>query len=282
MKFFHKKDDRNYRRMPLVERRIVSSSDETNDSFFPKLDWNKYLRKSLSLLVLIFLLVWVSISCHQNHTFPIKTVKIVASFEHLDPNNIKNIVNPYTTSGFLNFNSAKLGQDLIDVPWIHSVSIQKIWPDQIIITLEEQKPVAFWNTNSLLNKDGKIFTPDLNNFTEKLPHLFGQDEDAKEILSAFFAMNQILLPLQYSITDLIVNNRHAVTITLNTGTKIILGEDDVLEKLRFFVRNYPKIQGAHKKASVINLCYHNGLAVRWEDDSDGVKSASKLKEIQNH
>lgn len=63
------------------------------------------------------------------------------------------------------------------LPWIKQVSVRKQWPDELKIHLVEYVPLARWNDQHMVDKEGNAFTipAERNNKTD-LPKLYSQRE----------------------------------------------------------------------------------------------------------
>lgn len=71
---------------------------------------------------------------------------------------------------------------LQNVGWIREASISRRFPDELLIEIEEYKPVALLSLDDLfyVNKDGKAFRPYLPGEEINLPILVGLDRDGYE------------------------------------------------------------------------------------------------------
>lgn len=243
-----------------------ASSGSTLGKKISNIRTNIYSRL-LSLTLLMLLVLWVSFSCKQNHLFPIRKVQLISSFNHVDKKKIQQILNPYLQAGFFAFHAKNLSAELMDLPWIHNVSVQRLWPDKIVLRIDEQIPLAKWNNVSLLNTDGEIFTPDKDTLPNNLPKLFGEDNELQEITNSYFLMQQTLKTVGYTINQLFVDQHHNWYLILNNGLRLFLGQKDVLTRLKLFTSIYPKIKTKDKTARQIDLRYNNGLAIDWVDSN---------------
>ncbi|MEB0243952.1 FtsQ-type POTRA domain-containing protein, partial [Pseudomonas sp. 5C2] len=64
----------------------------------------------------------------------------------------------YVAASFFTIALAGMRTELEQMPWIAHDEVRRVWPDQVIILLEEQLPVARWGEESLLNNQGQAFT----------------------------------------------------------------------------------------------------------------------------
>jgi len=157
------------------------------------------------------------------------------------------------------------------MPWIAHAEVRRVWPDQVVIRLEEQLPVARWGDEALLNNQGQAFTPrELANY-EHLPQLFGPQRAQQQVMQQYQVLSQMLRPLGFSIVRLELRERGSWFLTTGAssagpGIELLLGRDHLVEKMRRFIAIYDKtLKEQITNIARIDLRYSNGLAVGWRD-----------------
>lgn len=71
-------------------------------------------------------------------------------------------------------------QKLSDLPWVQDVSVRKVYPGTIEITLREREAFAIWqhgNDLSLIEKNGSVIAPLRDNKFSALPLFVGRDAE---------------------------------------------------------------------------------------------------------
>ncbi|WLR91147.1 cell division protein FtsQ/DivIB [Shinella zoogloeoides] len=71
-------------------------------------------------------------------------------------------------------------QKLSDLPWVQDVSVRKVYPGTIEITLKEREAFAIWqhgNDLSLIEKNGSVIAPLRDNKFSSLPLFVGRDAE---------------------------------------------------------------------------------------------------------
>lgn len=77
-------------------------------------------------------------------------------------------------------------------------------------------------------------------------------------------LSNALRPLGYSIDKLEMRERGSWFITTQDGLELLLGREQVMEKMRRFVTIYEKeLKDQINQIARIDLRYANGLAVTW-------------------
>lgn len=194
---------------------------------------------------------------------PVRQVKLEATYQHINQKTLAMVVAPYVTNvSLFSLNADQLKKNILEQPWIYNVWIKRIWPDQIEIQVAEQKAVAVWNTNSLLNFNGEIFAAPQNTFPANLPILNGPEGTQELVWQQWQQFTAGLAPLNLVITELDLNSRGSWQLILNNGIKVVLGRSDIGSRFNRFVAVYPKVL-ASKADSIagIDLRYVDGFAV---------------------
>jgi cell division protein FtsQ len=160
---------------------------------------------------------------------------------------------------------AGLKQALLQQPWIASVVIKRVWPDQITIDIVEQQPLAIWNDQALLAENATVFAAAKNTFPANLPQLYGPEGQQGNVWQQYQQFNQALQPLQLTVSRLVFNSRGSWQIVLNNGIALNLGRTELMPRLQRFIQVYPKLFANRvNQVVLIDLRYPAGLAVQWK------------------
>jgi cell division protein FtsQ len=225
--------------------------------------WRKPGKILIFTLFILFLIFSVS-KINNPDYFPIRSVKIFG-VQHLDRNKMQELVEPLVKSGFFGVDVDKIKESLITLPWVGQVVVRRVWPDQVIVAVNEKIPVARWNEASLLSSAGELFTPDLNSYPTGIPELLGPSGEHLFMAQYYAKMASVLAPLHFRITRLELTPTMTWSITLDNGMKLNVGHKDILTRLDHFVKVYSKIVGDRvAEVDYIDLRYPNGMAVRWK------------------
>lgn len=220
-----------------------------------------YFLLALTLVVSLWGINYI----RQPGHFPITQVAVDASFEHVSHAQLKDIIGPLVTGNFFTVNASAIKRQLNTLAWVKSVTINRVWPNQLVIHVVEQQAVAQWNADGLLTPDGSLIYPAKDTFPTGLPMLAGPADDAVAVWKMYQYMAALLVPLDLTISQLTLDPRYAWEMTLNTGTKVLLGRLDVEQRLQRFVAVYAKIFQGKSAPITIDLRYNNGLAVKWQN-----------------
>ncbi|MCI8208988.1 cell division protein FtsQ [Pseudomonas sp. S25] len=204
---------------------------------------------------------------------PITKINVQGDLSYISQQAVQQRIAPYVAASFFTIDLAAMRSELEKMPWIAHAEVRRVWPDQVVIRLEEQLPVARWGDEALLNNQGEAFTPrELANY-EHLPQLFGPQRAQQQVMQQYQVLSQMLRPMGFSIARLELRERGSWFLTTGAGSagpgiELLLGRDRLVEKMRRFIAIYDKtLKEQITNIARIDLRYSNGLAVGWREQT---------------
>ncbi|MFV0455464.1 MAG: cell division protein FtsQ/DivIB [Pseudomonas sp.] len=197
---------------------------------------------------------------------PIAKVSVQGELSYVSQQAVQARMAPFVEASFFEVDLEALRHDLEQMPWIAHVEARRIWPDQVMVRLDEQLPIARWGDEALLNNSGQAFAPnDLAEY-EHLPQLYGPKRAQLRVMQQYQLLSQMLRPLGFSIARLELRARGSWFLTTSQGIELLLGRDQVIEKMRRFTAIYQQaLEQESENIARIDLRYANGLAVAWHE-----------------
>ena len=175
------------------------------------------------------------------------------------------MVSPFLSKGFFWLNVQNVQDSLGNLPWIQSVEVRRVWPDRLLIILEERTAQATWGENGVLSTEGVIFYPDVSSIPSKLPRFQGPDDRVKDILQQYFTLLEVLGPVGLTIQALDISKEGSWRMVLDNGMSVVIGKAAFSERMARFILAYPgKLQGKSQQIAYIDLRYTNGFAIGWK------------------
>lgn len=202
---------------------------------------------------------------------PIAKVSVQGELGYVTREAVQSRVAPYVERTFFQVDLHGLRRELEQMPWIAHAEVRRVWPDQVVIQLAEQLPIARWGDEALLNNRGQAFAPsELANY-EHLPQLRGPKRAQQRVMQQYQMLSQMLRPMGFSIARLELRERGSWFLTTREGIELLLGRDQVVEKIRRFGTIYQQaLQAQSENIARVDLRYANGLAVAWRDPALGM------------
>lgn len=199
--------------------------------------------------------------------FPITTIKVAASYDHITHKDLENILAKHVGASFFALPVGRLQDEFSNLNWIDSAYVERVWPDTLKIKLVEKKPVAVWG-NSLMTADGRLFNEGSIPTDLNVPHLDGPIEQQNEVLQVYEKLSKILSSYSLSASGLQLRENQSWVLSLVNGTKIYLGKKELEARLLRFCKAYPAVfaEKADQLTSV-DLRYPRGMAVQWKQQT---------------
>jgi cell division protein FtsQ len=164
--------------------------------------------------------------------------------------------------GFFDSDLQLLEQRLESIAWLQKAELRRVWPDKIQIKIKEQRAIAHWNEDSLINEHGEIFKPDGLSELTHLPSLNGPNEELPQMLVKFSELQKLFEQENLHLDVLNLNHRYSWSLQLKNGIQLQVGRKKLLERIERFIALYPLLQSeSDLPIAKVDLRYDTGLAV---------------------
>ncbi|MGR8946879.1 MAG: cell division protein FtsQ/DivIB [Gammaproteobacteria bacterium] len=208
--------------------------------------------------------------------FPIEKIAVDGEFLNLKPQDVEDLVSDAVVGGFFSLDVAYLREKMLINPWVESVSVRRIWPDSIRVSITEQSPVAYWGEHALLNEHADIFAPSSLEARANLVKLDGPVGSEATVLAKLREFKPTFDELGIELLSLGMNERRSWTIGTVGGVLINLGRDDLLAKIKRFKTAYRNsLTNEWERVLKVDLRYTNGLTVQHRAALPAVSAAEK-------
>jgi cell division protein FtsQ len=197
---------------------------------------------------------------------PLSKIMVGGNFNHLEEQELAELVNMEIDGGFLSMNLNKLRQELQSHPWIHQVSVRREWPSTLKVEVIEEVPIARWGKKGFLNRLGDQLSLPENSNLKSLPVLEADFGSSQDMIAQYLLLAELLAPTDLRLTELQRDAVGAWQIETASGVRIVLGRDQIIEKIRRLIVVWGSgLDVQLNNIATIDLRYPNGLAVSWRD-----------------
>jgi cell division protein FtsQ len=226
------------------------------------------IKQTIIIFVFLLPLILIGLVTYDNFNQSIDRVVINGEFNYLSERDVIDLIDENVQTGFLTLNLPDLNRKIVEQDWIRSSSIRRSWPATLIVNIEEEIPVARWGEQQILNNVGDYIDVINKDSVSHLPVIFSQAGDTKEIIKIYQLISELLGPVGLRIDEVESDNAGSWTLTVLSDIKIILGRDQLVEKLQRLQSVWlAELSSQEKNINVIDLRYPNGLAVKWKQNT---------------
>jgi cell division protein FtsQ len=173
--------------------------------------------------------------------FALTTLEVKTPVAHVTEAQIRLVADRRVRGTFFTVDLERVRESLEKLPWVREARVERRWPDTLLVSLVEQVPLARWNDNALVNKEGEVFVAAAGG---NLPRLSGPEDSSAEVVAAFRRYQTALAPLDMHIAELRLSPRRAWWMRLDNGMQLALGRQQTDARLARFVTFYPRLLSA--------------------------------------
>ena len=200
-----------------------------------------------------------------------------AELRHVNALTIRDQAVPKITGNFFTTNLEAVKQAFESVPWVRKASVQRVWPDTLVVQIEEHDVLGTWGEDGrLISRVGDVFTANLAEAEEdvRLIGFSGPEGSEKEVVAQYLQFKQWFASLNLELEAVQYSSRYAWSVKLNNGLQVELGkvqEANALKKrVDQLIKVYPQLVTRLQGSIVsVDMRYPNGLALKTSNQSVG-------------
>ncbi|MCH8620205.1 cell division protein FtsQ/DivIB [Undibacterium sp. TS12] len=242
----------------------------------------------LVLFMLLLSGVWWVI---QRPVFTLRVIKVDAvnvgsdgsGLRHVNPLTIRNTALPRIRGNFFTANLDAVRAAFEAVPWVRRASVQREWPNKLIVTLEEHVALGTWGEDGrLISVKGDVFTANLAEAEDDadLIALNGPEGSEKEVLAQYLEFKNWFAKINLAPESVNYSSRYAWGLKLNNGMQVELGRvqdaNTLKSRVDKLMQVYPQLLASLQDSiENVDMRYPNGLALRSSHSNIGLKKQTK-------
>jgi len=215
--------------------------------------------------------VWVYTGMLAQERWPIRWLEIDGPFERVSAEQVRARLTPLVTGSYFKVDTTRMHELAANMPWVSGVTVQKRWPDTVMVSIHEYTPVAHWINGQLIDANGEYFSVPSADEIQGLPWLSSPDNQLELVFENWKKFDDELLVIGQQIDHLTLDPRGSWSARLNGGTEVRFGKGDIFKNLDMLVSTWPGLMHGKEMPPVrIDLRYTNGFAVLWPQNLDAI------------
>jgi len=235
---------------------------------------SRFLMRCFAAMICIGMLIWLS----QRPVFALRQVMIepVAgqTLKHINKPVVKQQVLETVQGNFFSVRLEDVKRGFESMPWVRHANVRRVWPNGLIVSIEEQKPFGTWggaNSHTLMNAHGELFAGRVSDVGDGivLIDFYGPEEASKEVMRLYERANAWFKPWNTEVKSLTLSERYAWHVKLSNGMKVEFGRDEensdktlTEDRVARLFKYWPQVQEKWaNRVDAIDLRYANGFAI---------------------
>ena len=206
--------------------------------------------------------------------FAIQTIQLDGDLQRTSVPTIRTSAMPRLAGNFFSVDLQQGQKAFEEVPWVRKAEVRRVWPDRLLVRLEEHRAAALWqgpdedgDAERLVNSFGEVFDANVADVEDdKLPVLAGPDGSAAQVLALYQRLQPVLGAHDMLIERLHLSGRGSWRVDLDGGATIELGrgsDDEVLARSSRFASTLAQVTGRFKQPlETADLRHRDAYAVR--------------------
>jgi cell division protein FtsQ len=210
---------------------------------------------------------------------------------YVSPASIQSTLDGRVQGNFFSLDLLEVQGILSTSPWVRHVDITRLWPNGLLLRIEEHEPFALWNNEALINTWGEKYLANRGEVDsiDSLPQFFGPDGSEHLVVQRYAELVRWLSPINLRVKELGLNDRYSWRVLLDNNITLTMGRDPGAEianpydgggamsfaaTIERFVRAWPallkRIEG--RPVERIDLRYTKGFAITFADSTNSDQS----------
>jgi len=243
-----------------------------------------FIANALALAAVLALFAGVVVWVAQRPYFSISQIRIEpmhgGTLHYVSAASVQATIAGRVVGNFFSINLDDTRRLFETVPWVRHARVQRVWPDTLLVQLEEQQALALWNENQMINTWGEAFSANRGELPDNahLPQLNGPDSSEQLVVQRYAELMRWFAPLHVRVSQITLSPRYAWTVVLSDGLRLNLGRDPAADavdphgrsgalpfaaRIERFVNAWPKLLArlGGRRISTADLRYANGFAI---------------------
>ena len=224
---------------------------------------------------------WVA----RRPAFQFSDVRLEGDLQRNSVTTVRANAMPHLAGNFFTMDLGHTRAAFEQVPWVRHAVVRRVWPDKLVVALEEHQPVALWegdeNSDKMVNSHGEVFEANVGDVEDdSLPQFAGPEGTSAQVLEMYRRLQPMFAQVDAEVTALRLSGRGSWKVDLDDGAAIELGrgtQDEVTERTTRFIRTLPQVlRKFNAPLESADLRHAEGYAVKLK----GLSVAADAKQPQ--
>jgi cell division protein FtsQ len=206
--------------------------------------------------------------------FPIRVIQLSGELDRNSLPTIRANAEPLLAGNFFSIDLQRSRVAFESVPWVRRAVVSRVWPDRLLVRLQEHHAVALWEapgddpgSDRLVNAHGEVFDANLGDVEDDgLPTFAGPEGSAAQMLAMYLRLRPVLARLEMNIARVDLSRRGSWRVALDDDAQIEIGrgsDDELIARTERFARTLGQVSARLREPlEYADLRYQGGYALR--------------------
>lgn len=198
----------------------------------------------------------------------ITAVRIVGNLRWVSRSELARAVAGPLRGGFFRVDVDAVRRAALGVAWVRDVSVRRVWPGELHLTVVEDRPIARWAGGGFLSDRDVLLPPRRGVPAEGLPVFDGSLRTIPALRARLREFGSILDGIGGGIERLERSAAGNWTLGFADGVRLVFRDGQERQVRRFAAVYEAALEGRRRSIDRIDLRYPNGFAVQWRNGRD--------------
>src|SRR2546427_12806763 len=138
--------------------------------------------------------------------FPLRELELTHPLKHTTRQEVEAAVRGRLAGNFFAVELSGIRAAIEQLPWVRRVTVRRVWPDRIEVSVEEHVALARWGDGALVNTYGERFP---GRSQAVLPAFLGPAGMEQEVAARYAHFASLVAPLGTSLERVVLTPRYA-------------------------------------------------------------------------
>lgn len=195
---------------------------------------------------------------------PIVSVTVRGNLDSAERLQVEEALSSNLHGGLLSVDLVEIRNALKELSWPRHVSVRRVWPEGLVVSLEKALVVAGWGKD-YLTIDGEVVQ--LAAQQNELVLFNCRHVSPKAALELYQRLQRDVAAVDLKIAQLEENALGEWTLTFSNGINLNIGADELDARVQRFITVYlSELSDRVDQVASVDARYANGVAVSWHEE----------------
>lgn len=195
--------------------------------------------------------------------YPLEAYQLASNIEKTNRQQIDEVLQPYVGDSFWDLPLLEIQSELMRLDWIVRAQVSRSWPNLLTVAVTEQKAVARWGDNGLVNQSGEVFYPSTLEGYEDLVVLDGDLQFAVKVAERFANLMPRFSQHDLWLESMVLLDEQVWELQVFEGPLLRFSDKLWEQQIERFLLAYPKLEASMiNSAAYYDLRYSNGFVMK--------------------